>query len=119
MSDSPTREESSETIDFGFALKLLHLPELAEAETKRRRKKKATELSELAHAKKRSLQEKAQEMIQSNQVFRPDFLSALSQMALLTELARSEDAHSRVNREKVLPSNLVVKIQVSTGEQGA
>jgi hypothetical protein len=39
-------------------------------------------------------------------------------MALLNELARSEDTQGRVNRDKALPSNLVVKIQVEASEQG-
>jgi hypothetical protein len=54
--DSPTREESSQTIDWGFALKVLHLPQTDEAESKQRKKKQKCDLTELALAKKRTLQ---------------------------------------------------------------
>ena len=45
-----------------------------------------------------------------SKVFRPEFLAILSQMALVMQLAQSEVAHGLVDKDKALPSNLVVKI---------
>jgi hypothetical protein len=64
MSDSPTKEETSQTIDWDYALKVLHLPQTDEAGSKRRKKKKhRSDLTELALAKKLNLQQQAQDMI--------------------------------------------------------
>ena len=109
MSESPTREESSPTIDLGFAIQMLQLPS-EPAESKRKTKKHS--LLEVTKAKQTKLQQQAKRLITADKVFHPDFLAVVSQLALTTQVAKLEvNPSSKASLSRALASNLVLKIK--------